>query len=65
MREGAVAKFEATAAKMTKLNDKAKWLQLETSVPQTTPAEQIGSNYTRFVRVYQEAESAVSAQRSA
>jgi hypothetical protein len=44
LRAGAVAKFESTGAKLTKLNEKAKWLQFETSVPQTTPADQIGSN---------------------
>ncbi len=42
LRLGSAARFQATVAKMTKLDEKAKWIHLETSVPQTTPAEQTG-----------------------
>jgi thiol-disulfide isomerase/thioredoxin len=37
LRKGAKAKFEATAAKLTKLNAKSVWLHLETGAPQCVP----------------------------
>jgi hypothetical protein len=42
-RKGTKAKFDATAAKLTKLNDKATWLHLETAAPQCLPADETGA----------------------
>jgi len=42
-RKGIKAKFEATIAKLPKLTEKAVWQHLETSAPQSIPAEQIGA----------------------
>jgi hypothetical protein len=42
LRKGAAAKFDAAIAKMTKLNDKAEWRNLETAAPHCLPAEQTG-----------------------
>src|SRR5262249_26580031 len=35
----AYAKFQATVAKLTNLNEKTRWLHLETAAPQCTPVE--------------------------
>lgn len=37
------AKFEATVAKLTKLNEKATWLHLEAGAPQCIPADETGA----------------------
>ncbi|MFO0841084.1 MAG: thioredoxin-like domain-containing protein [Gemmataceae bacterium] len=42
-RKGLKAKFDATIAKLTKLNEKAAWLHLETSAPQCLPADETGA----------------------
>src|SRR5207244_2066912 len=42
LRQGAAAKFQATLAKLPRLNDKASWLHLETGSPQCVPAGQGG-----------------------
>jgi hypothetical protein len=42
-RKGIKTKFDATLAKLTKLNEKAIWLHLETAAPQCLPADQTGA----------------------
>lgn len=42
-RKGVKAKFDATIAKLTKLNEKAGWLHLETGAPQCLPTDETGA----------------------
>jgi hypothetical protein len=39
------ARVQETLAKLTQLNDSARWLHLETPAPQCIPAETVGSKY--------------------
>jgi thiol-disulfide isomerase/thioredoxin len=45
IRKGAVAKFQATAAKLNGLSDKTRWLHLETATPLCLPADQLGGTH--------------------
>lgn len=42
---GASAKFQALCTKVTNLNDKTRWLHLETGAPACIPADQSGAKY--------------------
>ncbi|HLN27642.1 MAG TPA: thioredoxin-like domain-containing protein [Gemmataceae bacterium] len=43
LQKQAYAKFQNTVGKLTNINDKTRWLHLETTAPQCVPAETLGN----------------------